>query len=116
MSDRSIRRKRRKTAVTLGAALATVPVIPAAQAATFTVSNLDDSGPGSLRQAILDANGAAGADVVEFQAGLTGAIVLSSGQIFITDSVDIQGPGAADLAVTGLGDSRLFYLYNGSAL
>lgn len=119
MSDSSIRRerrKRRKAAVTLGAALATVPVIPAAQAATFTVSNLDDSGPGSLRQAILDANGAAGADIVEFQAGLAGAIVLSSGQLVVSDSVDIQGPGALDLAVTGLGDSRLFYLYSGQAL
>src|SRR5262245_30273232 len=114
MSDsiRRKRRKRRKTAVTLGAALAAVP---SAQAATFTVSSLDDSGPGTLRQAILDANGAAGADVVDFQAGLIGAIVLSSGQIVVTDSVDIQGPGALDLAVTGLGDSRLFYLYNGSA-
>lgn len=106
---------RRKTALTLGAALATVPVIPAAQAATFTVTNLDDSGPGSLRQAILDANGAAGADIIEFQAGLTGAIVLSSGQLMVSDSVDIQGPGAPDLAVTGLGDSRLFYLYNSNA-
>lgn len=106
----------RKTALTLGAALAAVPIIPAAQAATFTVSNLDDSGPGSLRQAILDANGAAGADVIQFQAGLTGAIVLSSGQLVVSDSVDIQGPGALDLAVAGIGDSRLFYLYSGSAL
>jgi hypothetical protein len=116
MSDSIIRRKPGKTALTLGAALATVPVIPAAQAATFTVSNLDDSGPGSLRQAVADANAAAGADAVQFQAGLSGAIVLSSGQISITDSVDVQGPGAADLAVTGLGDSGIFYLYNGSAL
>jgi parallel beta-helix repeat protein len=103
----------RKTALTLGAALAT---LPAAQAATFTVSNLDDSGPGSLRQAVLDANAAAGADVIDFQAGLTGAIVLSSGQLVVSDSVDMQGPGAADLAVAGIGDSRLFYLYSGSAL
>ncbi|MES1245954.1 MAG: choice-of-anchor Q domain-containing protein [Acidobacteriota bacterium] len=103
----------RRTALTLGAALA---VVPATQAATFTVSNLDDSGPGSLRQAVLDANGAAGADVIQFDAGLTGAIVLSSGQLAVTDSVDVQGPGAADLAVTGLGDSRLFYLYSGQAL
>ncbi len=106
----------RKTALTLGAALAAVPAIPAAQAATFTVTNLDDSGPGSLRQAILDANGAAGADVVDFQAGLAGAIVLSSGQLVVTDPVDIQGPGALDLAVVGVGDSRLFYLYSGQAL
>lgn len=110
MSDSSMRRK---TAFALGAAIAAVP---AAQAATFTVTNLDDSGPGSLRQAVLDANGAAGADVIQFQAGLTGSIVLSSGQLLVSDSVDIQGPGAADLAVTGLGDSRLFYLYSGQAV
>ena len=35
-------------------------------AATFTVTNTNDSGPGSLRQAILDANGAAGADTIAF--------------------------------------------------
>jgi len=35
-------------------------------AATFTVTNTDDSGPGSLRQAIEDANTAAGADTIAF--------------------------------------------------
>ncbi|MGI9343634.1 MAG: DUF4347 domain-containing protein, partial [Gammaproteobacteria bacterium] len=34
---------------------------------TFTVANTDDAGEGSLRQAILDANTQAGADVIEFQ-------------------------------------------------
>ena len=38
----------------------------AAFAATFTVSNTNDSGPGSLRQAILDANAAPGADTIAF--------------------------------------------------
>jgi hypothetical protein len=33
---------------------------------TFTVLNLHDSGPGSLRQAILDANAHPGADTVRF--------------------------------------------------
>ena len=37
-----------------------------AHAATFTVTNLNDSGAGSLRQAILDANAAAGADTITF--------------------------------------------------
>jgi len=36
------------------------------EAATFTVVNTADSGAGSLRQAILDANASAGADVVDF--------------------------------------------------
>ena len=35
-------------------------------AATFTVTNTDDAGPGSLRQAILDAEGSAGADTIAF--------------------------------------------------
>ena len=35
-------------------------------AATFTVTNTDDNGPGSLRQAILDAEAAAGPDTVAF--------------------------------------------------
>lgn len=36
-----------------------------AHAATFTVSNTDDAEPGSLRQAILDANAIAGNDVID---------------------------------------------------
>ncbi|MDS4030179.1 MAG: right-handed parallel beta-helix repeat-containing protein [Candidatus Contendobacter sp.] len=86
-----------------------------AQAATFTVTNLADAGGGSLRQAILDANSAAGADTITFQAGLTGTITLTTGQLAITDSVDIQGPGAATITVSGGNASRVFYLYNGSA-
>jgi hypothetical protein len=37
-----------------------------AQAATFTVLNTNDSGAGSLRQAITSANAAAGADTIAF--------------------------------------------------
>jgi len=37
-----------------------------ASAATFTVTNTNDSGPGSLRQAILDANATPGADTIAF--------------------------------------------------
>ena len=36
-----------------------------AAAATFTVSNTNDSGPGSLRQAVIDSN-AVGADDIAF--------------------------------------------------
>jgi hypothetical protein len=105
MSDSPIR----KTVLTLGAALAAVP---AAQAAAFNVSNLNDNGAGSLRQAIEDANAAVGADMIQFQAGLTGTITLTTGQLSLYDSVDIQGPGADVLAVSGNDASRVFYLYN----
>ena len=49
------------------------------QAATLTVTNTNDSGSGTLRQAILDANANAGvADTINFDSGVTGAILLLS--------------------------------------
>lgn len=46
--------------------LTVLSLIGAVQAATFTVINTNDSGTGSLRQAILDANANAGADDIVF--------------------------------------------------
>lgn len=48
----------------VGAALAAG--MPTALAATFTVTNTADSGAGSLRQALLDVNGAAGPHSIQF--------------------------------------------------
>lgn len=73
-------------------------VLCASPAAAIGVDNLNDSGSGSLRQAVLDANGNPGADVITFAPALSGTIHLTS-QIAITDAVDIQGPGAPQLAV-----------------
>ncbi|HYO15585.1 MAG TPA: choice-of-anchor Q domain-containing protein [Thermoanaerobaculia bacterium] len=112
------RMARKGAAVASGAALAVGALASGqpAEAATFNVTNLDDNGAGSLRQAIVDANSAAGADVITFQAGLTGTITLTGGQLYITDSVEIQGPGPAALTVSGNNASRVFYVYDGSAL
>ncbi|MBS0657620.1 MAG: hypothetical protein JSR82_05145 [Verrucomicrobia bacterium] len=55
-----------------------------AAAATFTVSNVNDSGPGSLRQAVLDANANAGADTIVFDASLSGRTIPLLSQINIT--------------------------------
>jgi Right handed beta helix region len=82
-----------------------------ADAATFTVTNLNDAGGGSLRQAILDANAASGADQVTFQSSLTGQITLGSQLPNITDPVDVVGPGADKLTVSGNNNSRIFYVY-----
>ncbi len=78
------------------------------QAATFTVTNLDDSGPGSLRQAVLDANTPTGTHTIEFQPGLTGTITLTSGEIWITGNMTINGPGASVLAISGNNASGVF--------
>ncbi len=83
--------------------------------ATFTVANLDDAGSGSLRQAIIDANNQAGADLIQFQAGLTGTITLTTGQLSITDSVTINGPGADKLAISANNAAhRVIHVDNGN--
>ena len=107
----------RKVVVVSGSAAIVAAATPlggvgTAHAASFEVTNLNDAGAGSLRQAVLDANAAAGPDVITFQSGLSGTILLTTGQLTITDSVHIQGPGAAVLTVDGNNSSRIFYLYN----
>jgi hypothetical protein len=88
--------------------VAVVFAVGGARAATFTVTSLADSGPGSLRQAVLDANASVGADDVVFGPGVTGTITLASGEIPITDSLFVHGPGAAALTVSGNFHSRIF--------
>ncbi|MCW3052566.1 MAG: multicopper oxidase, type 2 [Chthonomonadales bacterium] len=65
-----------------------------AGADTYTVANLNDSGVGSLRQAIASANGHSGADTIVFASGVTGAIVLQSILPTLSGDVEIDGPGA----------------------
>lgn len=59
--------------------------------ATFTVLNTADSGAGSLRQAILDANLQAGPDLIAFNIGGIPTITPSSSLPTITDPVTIDG-------------------------
>src|SRR4029078_10973297 len=62
------------------------------QASTFTVINTNDSGAGSLRQAIVDANAHPGFDEVKFDIpGLGGVrtITLASSLPWITDPITI---------------------------
>jgi hypothetical protein len=86
-------------------------------AATFTVTNTGDNGgvnpapgagTGTLRQAIIDANATAGADTINFQAGVTGTITLGSSLPAITESVMISGPGAGVVTVSGASTFQVF--------
>ena len=79
--------------------------------ATFTVTNLDDApvamageAPGTLRQAVFDANATEEADVIEFQNGLTGTILLTGGELAITRTLSIDGPGANLLTIDASGN------------
>ena len=74
--------------------------------ATFTVINTNDAGAGSLRQAIIDANAAPGADTIDFS-GVSGTITLTTGELEVTSDLTISGPGASTLAVSGDSASRV---------
>jgi MYXO-CTERM domain-containing protein len=104
------------SAAATGAALALgfgAHAVPA-RADTYTVTNTNDSGAGSLRDAVTQANGHAGADIIAFS-GVTGTITLTSGEIPVTTgALDIQGPGSPDLTVSGNNASRVFNANNSS--
>ncbi|MEM8943643.1 MAG: choice-of-anchor Q domain-containing protein [Planctomycetota bacterium] len=73
---------------------------------TDVVDNTDNLT--SLREAIMFANSQAGSDTVMFDAGLSGTITLTGGEISITDSVAIAGPDAENLTISGNNGSRIF--------
>jgi hypothetical protein len=68
-------------------------------ATTFTVSTLADSGPGSLRQALLDANASAGLDTIDF--AVAGVIRVGAAALpVITEGVVVDGTTAPGFART----------------
>jgi hypothetical protein len=70
-----------------------------------SVTNLNDAGPGSLRQALLDTPAGG---TVDFQTGLRGTITLTSGELAITKTLTVAGPGSSVLRVSGNHASRVF--------
>jgi hypothetical protein len=70
-------------------------------AKTFTVTNLNDSGTGSLRAAINDAEARAGKDEIVFADGLSGTITLGSELPTITDRAGLVIDGGGDVTVSG---------------
>jgi hypothetical protein len=78
-------------------------------ATIILVTNTNDSGPGSLRNALSIANDGDTIDAT----GVSGTILLTSGGLLINRSVTINGPGAANLAVNG---NATFTVFNNLAL
>jgi len=75
--------------------LACYGVSPTLNANTIRVTNTNDSGPGSLREALAVAKDGDTIDAT----GVVGRIVLTSGAVQIMHSVSITGPGVGDLAI-----------------
>ncbi len=84
----------------------------------FVVTNTNDSGAGSLRQAVLDANAAAGAQIIGFDPtvfNVPRTITLTSGEILFPNAslvgdtdATIVGTGSGLLTISGNNNSRIF--------
>src|SRR5688500_8194871 len=97
-------------AATAGQAGAYAPLAPPAAGGWITVGNCDDSGPGSLREAMTFAMDG---DFVDAQALACGTITLTTGQIHVAaNEVTLAGRGAGALTITNGGgnkyDGRIF--------
>jgi CSLREA domain-containing protein len=98
----------------LAVAALTISIVAEATAATLTVTNLNDSGFGSLRDRIAVA---APGDTIVF--GVTGTITLFSGSLQINKNLTISGPGASSLTIQrdtapDAFQYRIFYFDNGT--
>lgn len=82
--------------------------------ATFTVMNLNDSGTGSLRDAVVLSNTFPGADTIVFDKSLAGKIVLTGGQLSITQPLTVKGPGAGKILIDGNANERIFNVDDGT--
>lgn len=82
---------------------------------TLVVSNLNNSGVGSLRQAISDA-GSTDGDTVTFAPNVVGTIVLTSGELVLDKSLTIQGPASVPIIVSGNNASRVFRITSASTV
>jgi CSLREA domain-containing protein len=83
---------------------------------SLTVKNFSDSGFGSLRQAVINANNSRSDSVIKFADTLgVGVIELRTGEIRINSTatsgkLEIRGPGADKITVSGASLSRIFYI------
>jgi predicted outer membrane repeat protein len=77
--------------------------------ATLTVSDVHDNGPGTLRDLV---SASIAGDTLSL--AVTGAIVLTNGEVAIGKNLAISGPGATNLTISGNNASRVFHIADGS--
>lgn len=84
------------------------------QTTTWHVTNTNDHGPGTLRQAIADA---AAGDTIDFQlVNCPCTITLNGASLSIFKGLTITGPGAEQLTISGNDMSRIFYISYGTTV
>jgi hypothetical protein len=87
--------------------------LPQADAKTFQVKNLNNSGNGSLRDALTKlATSNDPSNTINFKSGLDGVIYLSSTLPQISKSVSVNGPGAGEITIVGY-NGGIFNVFSG---
>lgn len=111
--SRGLRDSTAVSALALAAALGCAATTALAGNTYIVSTALDPVGPPdslSLREAITAANSADG-NTIQFAPALAGStITLTTGEIQINHAMNIVGPGAGNLAISGAYASRIFYL------
>ncbi len=80
----------------------------------IVVSNINDSGTGSLRDVV---SCAPAGSIITFAPGLLGqTILLTSGEIEINKNLILSGLGKLDLTISGNNTSRIFHILPGNAV
>ncbi len=96
-----------------------VSVVATAPAVTFTVTNTNDSGAGSLRQAILDANSSPGPDLIAFNIPIAPRTITPATRLpEITDAVTIDGttqPGFSGQPLIELNGANAVVVQSGTS-
>ncbi len=84
----------------------------------FLVTTNSDNGPGSLRQAVLDANAFGSASTINFATNLSGqTILLTSGEMVLSNNVTIDASAlTTGLTISGGNSTRIFYVNNGQTV
>ncbi|MBL9156129.1 MAG: cadherin-like domain-containing protein [Verrucomicrobiales bacterium] len=92
----------------------------------FLVTTTNDSGAGSLRQAVANANALPGTDTITFSDGTDGTvnftdavqdtITLTSGELTLTSDIVVSGTSANRVAVASNGTSRVFQVNPGTTV
>jgi hypothetical protein len=78
---------------------------------TIVVTNTNDNGPGSLRQALVDANKGDTIDAT----GISGVITLTTGELLVDKRVTINGAGADAFAIDGNAASVVFFIFRNAS-
>ncbi len=96
--------------ISVSALLITRPTQPA-QADTLTVTNTNDSGAGSLRQAV---TAASVGDTITFDASLAGNTITLAAPIGLNKNLTIDGSSlSSHIQISGGGSVRVFYVSSG---